>query len=130
MVKRIRPKQVRLLDGGTFKDYFKCATQADLPSNVTFLQIYKQRVVPKGRRRQQRSRGFNSVLGKAFRLAKRVAGSKMFKNVARMGLAELPGAVEKLSNKVKNQRLKSILDSDITKTGVNLATGYALDKLG
>ena len=34
-----------------------------------------------------------------------------------------------LSRKVKNKKLKKLLNSDITKTGVDLAAGFALDKL-
>ena len=44
-------------------------------------------------------------------------------------LAEIPGAIGKLSKNVKNKRLKSILDSDLTKTGLDLAAGYVIDKL-
>ena len=41
----------------------------------------------------------------------------------------MPDAIGNLSKRVKNKKLKSILDSDITKTGIDSATGYALDKL-
>ena len=41
----------------------------------------------------------------------------------------MPGAVEALSKKVKNKKSRRILDSDIAKTGVDLATGYMLEKL-
>ena len=46
-----------------------------------------------------------------------------------MAISEAPAALESLSKKVKNKRLKSILNSDIAKTGVDLATDFALDKL-
>ena len=41
----------------------------------------------------------------------------------------MPGPTGNLSKRVKNKKLKSVLDSNITKTGIDLATGYALDKL-
>ena len=41
----------------------------------------------------------------------------------------MPGAIENLSKRVKTKKLKSIIDSDITKTGIDLALGYAFDKL-
>ena len=129
MVKRARPKEVTLPDGRKFKAIFRGATRAELPANVNFPLIYKQRAAPKGKHRQQRGRGFKSALGKTFQLAKKVAGSKMFKNVARVGVAEIPGAIGKLSKNAKNKRLKSILDSDLTKTGLDLAAGYVIDKL-
>ena len=60
------------------------------------------------------------MLKKVFGLAKRVAKSSAFKNIAKAGVAELPGLVGKLSGNVKKKRLKSILDFDITKTGLDL----------
>ena len=63
------------------------------------------------------------------RFAKKVRNNKAFKNVAGAVLKEVPGAIGNLSKRVKNKKLKSILDSNITKTGIDLAMGYALDKL-
>ena len=63
------------------------------------------------------------------RFAKKVRNNKAFKNVAGAVLKEVPGAIGNLFKRVKNKKLKSILDSNITKTGINLATEYALDKL-
>ena len=40
-----------------------------------------------------------------------------------------PDAFDLLGKKVKNKKLKKLLNSDIAKTGVNLASGFALDKL-
>ena len=123
MVRHTRAKIVTLQDGRMFKANLKRATQADLLCNVDFPRIYKQRAAPKRERRQQRDRGFKSALGKAFKLVKKVAGSKTFKNIVKAAIAEVPGAIEKLSGKVKNKRLKSILGSDMTKTGLDLAPG-------
>ena len=53
----------------------------------------------------------------------------MFTNVVGAVLKEVPGAIGNLSKRVKNKKLKSILDSNITNTGIDLVTGYALDKL-
>ena len=63
------------------------------------------------------------------RFAKKVRINEAFKNVAGAVLKEVPGAIGNLSKRVKNEKLKSILDSDITKTGIDSATGYVLDKL-
>ena len=49
--------------------------------------------------------------------------------MARALKKEAPGAIDGLSKKVKNKKLQKILNSDIAKTGVDLATGFALDKL-
>ena len=63
------------------------------------------------------------------RFDKKVGNNKAFKNVVGAVLKEVPGAIGNLSKRVKNKKLKSILDSDITKTGIDLAMGFALDKL-
>ena len=92
---------------------------------------YRQRAAPRGRRRcvRQGARGFKSAFKKVLNFAKKVGKNKTFRNISRAVISEAPGAIENLSKKVKNKRLKSILNSDIAKTGVDLATGYALDKL-
>ena len=46
-----------------------------------------------------------------------------------MAIAEAPGAVTKLSGKVKNKRLRSLFDNDMAKAGLYLAAGYVMDKL-
>ena len=69
------------------------------------------------------------MFGKLKRFAKKAGNNKAFKNVAGTVLKEVPGAIGNLSKRVKNKKLKSILDSDITKTRIDLATRYALDKL-
>ena len=85
--------------------------------------------MPKGKRRRQRGRGFKSALKKAFGLTKRVAKSSAFKNIAKAGMAELPGLVGKLFDYVKNKRLKSMVDSEITKIGLDLAAEHAMENL-
>ena len=63
------------------------------------------------------------------RVAKKVGNNKALKNIARAVLKEVPGAIRNLSKRVKNKKLKSILDSDKAKTGINLVTRYALNRL-
>ena len=63
------------------------------------------------------------------RFAKKVGNKKAFKNIVGAVLKEVPGTIGNLSKRVKNKKLKLILDSDMAKTGIDLATGYALDKL-
>ena len=62
-------------------------------------------------------------------LPKRELLNKSVRNIAKEIISEVPTALEGLTKKVKNKKLKSILDNNITKTGVDLAVGYALDKL-
>ena len=63
------------------------------------------------------------------RVAKKVGNNKALKNIARAVLKEVPGAIQNLSKRVKNKKLKSILDSDKAKTEINLVTCYALNRL-
>ena len=63
------------------------------------------------------------------RFAKKVRNNKAFKNVAGAVLKEVPVAIGNLSKRVKNEKLKLILDSDMAKTGIDLAMEYAMDKL-
>ena len=131
MVKRQKPKRVTLPNGRTFLARYRRATRTELPANVRLERPYKQRAAPKGRRRRvkQSGRGFKSAFKKAFNFAKKISKNKAVRNIGRAIISEAPGALEGLSKKVKNKKLKAILNSDIAKTGVDLATGFALDKL-
>ena len=146
MIKRERPKRVTLPDGRTFLARYRLATRDDLPPNIYLPRVYKQRAVPKGkqrknnrliayrqrgalRQRAQRGRGIGSILKKGFKLGKRALNSRLGKRLARAVISEVPDVLEKLSGKVKNKRLKSILTSDLAKTGTDYATGLALEKL-
>ena len=133
MIKRQNPKRVTLPDNRTFYGKHKRMTRAELPANVILWGGYKQRAAPRRKRRtaarQQHGRGFKSFFKKALNFAKKAATNKLVKNIGRALLNEAPTAFKGLSKKVKNKKIRSILNSDIAKTGVNLATDYALDKL-
>ena len=148
MIKRERPKRVTLPDGRTFLARYRRATRDDLPPNIEFPRVYKQRAAPKGKRRKrnrlvvyrerqrralrqrgQRGRGIGSFLRKGFKLGKKVLNSRLGRRVARAVISEVPDVLESLGGKVKNQRLKKILTSDLAKTGADYATGLALEKL-
>ena len=148
MIKRERPKRVTLPDGRTFLARYRRTTRDDLPPNIEFPRVYKQRAAPKGKRRKrnrlvvyrerqrralrqrgQRGRGIGSFLKKGFKLGKRALNSRFGRRVARAVISEVPDVLESLGGKVKNQRLKKILTSDLAKTGADYATGLALEKL-
>ena len=132
MVKRQTPKRVTLPNGWTFYAKYKRTTRAELPANAHLQRPYKQRAAPRGRRRRragQRGRGFKSAFKETFNFAKKAAKNKSVRNIGRALLNEVPTAPDGLTKKVKNKKLRSILENDITKTGIDLATGYALDKL-
>ena len=131
MVKRQTPKKVTLTNARIFYAKYKRATRANLPTKVRLERPYKQRAASKGRHRRARQGGpgFNSAFGKLMRFAKKVRNNKAFKNVAGAVLKEVPVAIGNLSKRVKNEKLKLILDSDMAKTGIDLAMEYAMDKL-
>ena len=131
MVKRQNPKQVTLPNGRTFLARYRRATRAELPANVRLSRPYRQRAASRGRRSRVRQggRGFKSAFKKAFNFAKKISKNKAVRNIGRAIINEAPGALEGLSKKVKNKKLKAILNSNIAKKGVDLATGFALDKL-
>ena len=133
MVKRQNPKRVVLPNGRTFYAKYKRADRNSLPANVTIRPRYKQRAAPRERRRrvrgQQGGRGLKSFFKKAANFGKKALQNKIVRNIGRQLAENAPDAIEMLGNKVKNKKLKRILNSDIAKTGVNLASGFALDKL-
>ena len=150
MIKRATPKRVTLPNGRTFLARYRRATRDDLPPNVTFPRVYKERAAPKGKRRRrrremsyrerqrevlrkraraQRGRGLRSVLKKAYKLGKRAFNSRLGRRITRAAVSEIPDLLENLGGKVKNKKIKKILTSDLAKTGADYATGLALEKL-
>ena len=120
MVRRENPKRVTLPNGRTFLARYRRATRAELPANVRLNRPYRWRAAPKGQRRcraRQGGRGFKSAFKKAFNFAKKISKNKAVRNIGRAIISEAPGALEGLSKKVKNKKLKAILNSDIAKNG-------------
>ena len=147
MIKRARAKRVTLPNGRTFVARYRRATRDDLFSNVNLPRIYKERAAPKGKRRRrrevipyrerqkavlrrlQRGRGLGSIFKKAYKLGKRAINSRLGRQIARAAISEIPDVLENLGGRVKNQKLKKILTSDLAKTGADYATSLALEKL-
>ena len=104
MVKRQNPKRVTLPNGRTFYARYKQVFRADLPANLRLERPYRQRAAPRRRRSvRQGGRGFKNAFKKVFNSAKIASKNKAVRNIGR--------------------------DSGIAKTVVDLATGYALNKL-
>ena len=133
MIKRANPKKVTLPNGKKFYARYKRVTRDALPANVHLVRPYKQRAAPKGRRRRravgQRGRGFKSFSKKGLSFAKKAFNNKSVRNIAKALISEAPVALEAAGRKVNNKKLKKIPNSDLAKTGVDLASGFALDKL-
>ena len=122
LIKRKNPKRVQLPNGRVFYAKYQRVSRDALPGNVRIRRKYKKRKV-------QRGRGFKSMFKKAIKFGKKALNNKTVRSIGRELLENVPDAVEILGSKVKNKKLKKILNSDITKTGINLASGYAIDKL-
>ena len=133
MIKRENPKKVVLPNGRVFYAKYKRVDRDALPPNIRIMRRYKQRAAPKGKRRRrparQRGRGFKSFFKKAANLGKKAFKNKTVRGITKQIIQNAPDAFELLGKKVNNKKLKKILNSDITRTGVDLATGFALDKL-
>ena len=124
------PKRVTLPNGRTFVARYKRISRDDLPLNIRMRRTYRQRAAPRGRRRRrQRGQGIFSFFKKAYKVGKRAFNSRLGKRITRAAISEIPDALENLSGRVKNKRLKKILTSDLAKTGTDYATGLALEKL-
>ena len=135
MIKRQNPKRVDLPNGRTFYAKYKRVDRDALPPNIQIRRRYKQRAAPRGRRRRRRAanqqgeRGFKSFFKKAVNFGKKAFKNKAVRGITRQPVENAPDAFDLLGKKVKNKKLKKLLNSDIAKTGVNLASGFALDKL-
>ena len=116
MVKRQNQKRATLPNGRTFYARYKQATRADLPANESLKRPYRQRAAPRGQKRRVRQggRGFKSAFKKVFNFAKKVSKNKAVRNIGRAIINKAPGAIE-IYLKVKNKKLKAILNSDIEK---------------
>lgn len=129
LIKRENPKKVTLPNGRTFYAKYKRVGRAALPGNVRIQRKRKAGGVRRKKSRSQRGRGFGSFFKKALKFGKKALNNKTVRAIGSQLLENAPDALDMLGKKVKNKKLKKILNSDITRTGVNLAAGYGIDKL-
>ena len=66
---------------------------------------------------------------KAVNFGKKAFKNKTVRKITKQLIQNAPDAIDLLSKKVNNKKIKKLLNSDIARTGVDLATGFALDKL-
>ena len=111
-------KRVTLPNGRTFVARYKRVSRAYLPANVILKRGYRQRAAPRGRRRRQRGRGLFSFVKK---LAKNLAVTSL----AKQGIKHLPGLYNAATRRIKNDEIRSALQSDLAKGLLNKAVdGY------
>ena len=123
------PKRVTLPNGRTFVARYKRISRDDLPLNIRMRREYRQRAAPRGRRRRQRGQGIGSFFKKAYKFGKKAVKSRLGRKISKTLVSEIPHALEKLSGRIKNKKIKRILNSDLAKTGTDYATSLALEHL-
>ena len=108
------PKRVTLPNGRTFIARHKHASRVQLVANVILRRGYRQRAAPKGRRRNHRGRGL-------FRLVKKLAKNPVVRSLAKQGIKHLPGLYNTETSKIKNDKIRGALQSDIAQGLLNKA---------
>ena len=123
------PKRVTLPNGRSFVARYKRISRDDLPLNIQMRRVYRQRAAPRGRRRRQRGQGIMKFLKKGFNIGKKAIKSRLGKKISKALITEVPYALEALSGRIKNKKIRGILNSDLAKTGTDYATSLALQHL-
>ena len=119
-----------LPNGRTLVARYKCVTCAYLPVNIHLTRPYKQRAAPRGRHRRQiavqKGHGFGSNI---LKFAKKSAKTPVVRELGKMALNELPNPYNKGTNKIKNKKIKKLLQSDLSNLLVDMGTEYGQQKL-
>ena len=125
MMKRDTSKRVTLPNCRTFIARYERVTHNHLPGNVRLRQPYRQRAAPCGRHCHQivvqQGRGIGSNILKS---AKKVAKTPVVRELGKMALNELPNLYSKGTSKIKNKKIKKLLQSDLANTLVDMGTEY------
>ena len=131
MMKRERPKRVPLPNGRTFIARYQRVTRAYLLANLRLAWPYKKRAAPKGRqwRRRQIVQDRRSG-GKLLKLVKIGAKASITQKTGKKTLNELPNLHEKGTSRIKNKKIKKLLQSDLANSMVDMGTEYDRQKLG
>ena len=88
MVKLIRPKKLILPNRGTFYTRYKRVSKNVLSNNVTIKRPCKRGA----KRKVQRGCGFGNILRKGFSFAKKIAKSRIEKDLAKLVIENDPTA--------------------------------------
>ena len=102
------PKRVTLPKGRTFVARYKRVLRAYLLANVILKRRYRQRAAPRDRRRKQRGRGL-------FSFVKKLAKNPAVRSLAKQGIKHLPGLYNTVTNRIKNDKIRSALQLDLAK---------------
>ena len=98
------PKRVTLPNSRTFPPRYKRVSKSQLPANIVLKRSYRQQAAPIGRRRQG-GRGLFSFI-------KKVKKYPAVKSLAKQGLKHLPGLYNAAASRIKNDKLRKVLQLD------------------
>ena len=111
------PKRVDLPNGRTFFARYKRIKREELPPEIRMRRTYRQRAAPRGRRRRRRGQQGRGIV----EAVKKALKNPMVRAAAKKALDYAPGLYANVLKRVKNQRIKKILNSDFALLGLNQA---------
>ena len=112
------PKRVTLPNGRTFYARYERIKRRDLPADIQMKRTYKQRAVPRGkRRRRQPAQQAQGIVSAAIKVIRNPA----FRAIAKKGLEYAPGLYKNIADRIKNKKVKRFLNSDLALLGLNQA---------
>ena len=130
MMKRETPKRVTLLDSRTFVARYRCVTRTHLTANIRLRYPYRQRAAPRGKHQQRAIQPGRGLSSNILKFAKKAVKTPIVPELGKMALNELPNLYNKGTNKIKNKKIKKLLQSDLANTLVDMGTEYGQQKLG
>ena len=127
MVKRMRPIQVRLSSGRTFILRCKISTRVAVPPNIELNRRYKQRPAPKTNVRDVQQRSSRGKVSEVSLNLEKIVKNPLVTKLRRAALNELLqyNFYSKGTSKIKNKKLKRILQSDIANSLVDMGAEYS-----
>ena len=127
MVKLTTPKRVTLSNSRTFIARYKRIKRRELPPNIVMSRTYTQRTAPQGSRRRRRVRARQGQ--GIFYFVKKVARNPLVRSVSKKSLEYAPSIYYNLKKRVKNEKVKRILNSDAAHLVLNKAIKTADQRL-
>ena len=102
-----------------------------IPLNIQLNRPYKQRPTSKKKRSQRpAAQQQRWSLGSILKFARNIVKSPLVEKLGRAALNELLNLYSKSTRKIKNKKLKRILQSNVVNSSVNMGVEYGQMKLG
>ena len=103
-----------------------------MPANICLRRPYKERAAPKSRRRRRRQvvQQGCGISSKHLKFVKKVAKEPITRKLGKMASNKLPNLYNKETSKIKNKKIKTLLQSDLADSLVGMGTEYDRQRLG